>query len=98
MKATRATKIPNGWSNGGGDMRSPSPRAPDHSQAIRLVDYLRLVIASLQTDYGCSEDEAAERTLSLTTVLCISDALWEGYTPEATACAVVQLHRHNRLS
>ena len=79
-------------------MRSPSPGAPDHSQAMRLVDYLRLVIASLQTDCGCSEDEATERTLSLTTVLCISDALWEGYTPEATACAVVQLHRHNRLS
>ena len=79
-------------------MRSPSPGASDHSQAMRLVDYLRLVIASLQTDCGCSEDEAAERTLSLATVLCISDALWEGYTPEATACAVVQLHSHNRLS
>ena len=64
MKGTRATKIPNGRSSGGGDMPSPSPRAPDHSQAMRLVDYLRLVIASLQTDCGCSEDEATERTLS----------------------------------
>ena len=75
------------------------PRASGHGHlGVRLIDYLRLVIVSLQSDHALSDDEAAELTLNLTTVLCISDAHWHGYTPEATACAVFQSHRHNRLS
>jgi len=99
MKATCAAKIHDGWSNGGDEIRLHVPRASGHGHVgVRLIDYLRLVIASLQSEHGFSEDEAAELTLNLITVLCISDAHWQGYTPEATACTVFQSQHPSRLS
>lgn len=99
MKPTCAAKINDGWSNGGDEIRLHVPGASGHGHVgVRLMDYLRLVIASLQSDHGFSEDEAAELTLNLTTVLCISDAHSQGYTPEATACAVFHSHHPSRLS
>lgn len=99
MKAIHGTKVPTGWSDRGDDMCLRLSQAPVHGQAgMRLIDYLQLVIASLQSDHGFSETEATELTFNLSTVLCISDAHWQGYTSEATACSVVQLHSHRRLS
>lgn len=68
------------------DPRTPPPAA------IPLIDYLRQVIAALQHDHGLDEDEAASMAFDLKTLLCISDAHFKGYTPAATACAVVRAH------
>lgn len=92
MMATPAVKIRTG---------APFPSAPDviRQAGMCLVDYLQLVIASLRSEHGFSEDEAVELTFNLSAVLCISDAQWQGYTPDASAGAVVvQSLGHHRLS
>ena len=102
MKVTRGTVRPDArpvaWTS---DTQPATPREAASGRApMCLLDYLRLVIAALQAEHGLSENQAVEQTLDLAIVLCISDAQWQGYTPEATACSVIRSHTHSphRLS
>lgn len=66
--------------------------------AMPLIDYLRKVIEALQHDHGLDENEAAAMAFDLKTLLCISDAHFKGYTPAATACAVIRAHTHPKTN